>query len=244
MNFPQTPRPILNHVSLSLPHGASIGLIGESGSGKTTLARCLVGLCQPTSGAIRYRNVATTQLTAQQRAAWRRDVQMIFQDPYGSLNPHMTIGDSIAEPLRLMANHPRREIASHVARWLETVGLPVAAASRYPHEFSGGQRQRICIARALIIQPKLLICDEPVSALDVSVQAQILNLLRHLQQTTGMGLLLIAHNLAIVQSICDEVHVLQHGEIREHGPTARVFANPQSAYTQSLLASVIEPPAA
>jgi oligopeptide/dipeptide ABC transporter ATP-binding protein len=225
-------------VSLVLEAGESFALVGESGSGKTTLGRCIVRLLEPTSGAVLFRGVDLAALPERQLRRRRRDFQIVFQDPYGSLDPRLRVRRILAEPLEVHGLGDRAGRRRRVLELLDLVGLPAAAAERYPHEFSGGQRQRIGIARALATEPALLVADEPVSALDVSVRAQILNLLASLQQRLGLTLLLIAHDLALVEQIADRVGVLYLGRLVEVGPTARVFAAPQHPYTARLLASV------
>jgi oligopeptide/dipeptide ABC transporter ATP-binding protein len=226
----------VEQVSFSLAAGEVVALVGESGSGKSTLARTVLGLYDKTAGRVYYQG---ERLPGHYRAAdFRRQaarMQMVFQDPGGTLNPRLTVGESLAEPLLLSGR--RSEVAARVADWLGRVGLDPSAAGRYPHEFSGGQRQRLGIARALIAGPALVVCDEPVSALDVSVQAQIVNLLMRLRADEGVALLLIAHDLALVRHIADRVLVMYRGEIVEEAPVARLFAAPQHPYTALLLAS-------
>lgn len=223
-------------VTFEIRQGECVGLVGESGCGKTTLGRTLLHLIEPTAGEIRFRGQPVTDLRA-----FRREAQMIFQDPYGSLNPRMTIGHIIAEPLRihkLCANqHEQRD---RVAELLTAVGLLPEHAARYPHEFSGGQRQRIGIARALAVQPQFIVCDEPVSALDVSVQAQIINLLQDLQEKLHLTYLFIAHDLAVVEHISDRVLVMYYGKIVEEATAEQIYSNPQHRYTQALLSAVPE----
>ncbi len=230
----------LDDVRLAISRGESVGLVGESGSGKTTLARVLLGLQTPTSGDVFLEGRSIGAWLRNERAAFRRRVQMVFQDPYGSLNPRLSVGSALAEVLRVHGLASRAEESGAVAGLLNTVGLDAAYAERYPHEFSGGQRQRIGIARALATQPEVLIADEPVSALDVSVQAQVLNLLRDLQRERGLTLLLIAHDLAAVRYVCDRVVVLFGGRVVEEGRADRVLENPEHPYTRSLLAAVPE----
>jgi peptide/nickel transport system ATP-binding protein len=232
----------LRGVSLTLQPGRSLGIVGESGSGKSTLARIAMALEPPTSGRVEFRGRDLNRLSAAELRAARRDFQMVFQDPYGSLDPRQRIGRIVAEPL-VLAGRADRERA--VAEVLEAVGLRAADAQKYPHEFSGGQRQRIAIARALITRPQLIVADEPVSALDVSVQAQVLNLLIDLQQRFGVTYLLISHDLAVVDHVCDEVAVMQAGLIVERGRAADIFRRPQHPYTRALLAAHDgEPPSA
>lgn len=226
-------------VSFSIPEGGTVGLVGESGSGKTTIGRTLVKLQPASSGEIKYRDQDILQMSAAKFLPLRKEIQMIFQDPYGSLNPRLTIFEIISEPMEI--HFPRlneNERKEKVAALLKDVGLPPDAMGRRPQEFSGGQRQRIGIARALAVEPRLIICDEPVSALDVSVQAQIVNLLQDLQEQRGLTYLFIAHDLAVVEHISREILVLHHGRIVESGPAETICHAPQHDYTKKLLASV------
>jgi peptide/nickel transport system ATP-binding protein len=227
----------VDSASLVVRRGQTVGLVGESGSGKSTLARCVVKLVQPESGRIRFHGEDLRPLS---RGAWkpyRKRIQMIFQDPFASLNPRRRVGEIIADgPVAHGA--PRKQALAAAADLLRLVQLDPGAADRYPHEFSGGQRQRIGIARALAMEPELLIADEPVSALDVSVQAQILDLLEDLRQRLGLTMLFITHDLRVAAQICDRIAVMQRGVIVEQGPTAEVFAHPRDAYTKALLASI------
>ncbi len=234
------PRPILqavNDVSLSVARGEALGIVGESGCGKSTLARCLVRLHDPDSGTIRYDGADVLALAGAARRAFNRRVQMVFQDPYGSLNPRMTIHDALAEALRVHAVVPPAAIPARVAELLALVHLPPDAATRRPHAFSGGQRQRIGIARALAVEPAIIVADEPVSALDVSVQAQIVNLFLELQERLGLTLLFITHDLRLVRHVTHRVAVMYLGRIVEIGPTPALFAAPRHPYTQALLAA-------
>lgn len=224
-------------VDLEIAAGETLALVGESGSGKTTLGRMIVRLIAPTAGEIRFRGIDLLALGERELRRTRRYLQVVFQDPYGSLNPRMTVGEAIFEPLVVHGLATRRERASRVTRLLTEVGLDGAAARRYPHEFSGGQRQRIGIARALASNPELIIADEPVSALDVSVRAQIVNLLAERQRERGLAMLFIAHDLALVQQIADRIAVLYLGRVVEIGPTATVLSTPQHPYTVGLMAS-------
>jgi ABC-type glutathione transport system ATPase component len=226
----------VNHVSLGVASGEIVGLVGESGSGKTTIARILIGIEQPTSGEVTYggRPVRT-------RDEWRRlrrEVQYVFQDPFTALCPTMRIGDALAEPLAIHKICPRAERPARVARMLEMVGLHSDMARRLPNQLSGGQRQRINLARALMLEPKILICDEIVSGLDVSIQAQVLQLLLDLQQKLSLSLIFISHDLRVIHYLCDRVLVMYLGELVEQGPTTLVFDSPQHAYTRSLLAAI------
>lgn len=229
----------VDDVSFSIPEGKTLGLVGESGSGKSTVARALLKLMPVTSGEVYYQDKNILPLSEAEFRPLRKQMQMIFQDPYGSLNPRMTIEEIVGEPLRIHFRHLNKIGRSDtVAALLERVGLPSDNMRRYPHEFSGGQRQRIGIARALAVQPKFLICDEPVSALDVSVQAQIINLLRDLQEQFKLTYLFIAHDLAVVEHMSDEIIVMHHGKVVEQGSAEQVCSNPQHEYTRKLLAAV------
>ena len=236
---PAPPLQALRGVSLSIQAGHSLGVVGESGSGKSTLARCVMALDRPTSGEVCLNGQDLFQMdTAALRRA-RRDFQMVFQDPYGSLDPRQTVARIVAEPLAALEQGlSRPEQRARVAELLASVGLRPGDLDKYPHEFSGGQRQRIAIARALITRPKLIVADEPVSALDVSVQAQVLNLMMDLQETMGVTYLLISHDLAVVRHVCDEVVVMHQGQIVERGSPHDLFRHPKHPYTQALVASV------
>ena len=228
----------LQGVSFTLQAGRSVGVVGESGSGKSTLARLVMALEAPTAGQVVFdgQNLHSLTPTALRRA--RAGLQMVFQDPFGSLDPRRTVGRTVAEPLAVLHGASRAEQNERAGEVLDAVGLRASDAARYPHEFSGGQRQRIAIARALITRPKLIVADEPVSALDVSVQAQVLNLMRDLQERFGVTYLFISHDLAVVDLVCDEVIVLWQGRIVERGAPATLFTTPQHPYTQRLLAAV------
>jgi peptide/nickel transport system ATP-binding protein len=231
----------LRGVSFAVQPGRSLGIVGESGSGKSTLARQVMALEAPTSGSVRLLGRDLNALAPAELIAARRDFQMVFQDPYGSLDPRQRVARIVAEPL---IDVPDTDARLRVAEALDAVGLRATDADKYPHEFSGGQRQRIAIARALITRPKLIVADEPVSALDVSVQAQVLNLLADLQERFGVTYLFISHDLAVVDHVCDEVAVMQAGRIVEYGPTDQVLHRPAHAYTRSLLAAIPNAPSA
>ena len=229
----------VDEVSFTIEEGRTLGLVGESGSGKSTVARALLKLVKATGGEVLYKDREILSLGESAFRPLRKDLQMIFQDPFGSLNPRMTVEEIIAEPLRIHFSHMNREDRRNtVSALLDRVGLPKESMWRYPHEFSGGQRQRIGIARALAVQPKFLICDEPVSALDVSVQAQIVNLLRDLQEQFGLTYLFIAHDLAVVEHMSDDVIVMNRGRVVESGPAEQICEAPQHEYTRRLLAAV------
>ncbi len=229
----------LNRVSLTVRAGRSFGVVGESGCGKSTLARCVMALEPLTAGSLRILGKDPHAMRARALRRHRRNFQMVFQDPFGSLDPRHTVARIVAEPLEAAENGPKRDDRrGRVREVLESVGLGEADMSKYPHEFSGGQRQRIAIARALATRPALIVADEPVSALDVSVQAQVLNLLQDLQDRYGVTYLLISHDLAVVEHVCREVAVMYLGGIVEHGPAEEVFANAAHPYTRALLDAV------
>ncbi|EYF01508.1 ABC transporter ATP-binding protein [Chondromyces apiculatus] len=229
-------------VSFEVRRGSTLGLVGESGCGKSTTGRAILRLVEATSGSVRLDGVELTTLGAGALRRARREMQMIFQDPYASLNPRMTVLDIIAEPLRThRVVRSRDEAATEVARLMEMVGLAPAYMRRYPHEFSGGQRQRVGIARAIALRPKLVVADEPVSALDVSIQAQILNLLEDLQRDLGLTYLFVAHDLAAVRHLSDEIAVMYLGRIVERSETEALFAQPLHPYTQALLSAIPVP---
>jgi oligopeptide/dipeptide ABC transporter ATP-binding protein len=231
----------LDGVDLAVAAGESVALVGESGSGKTTLGRCLLRLIDPSSGSVRFRGGDFLALPREALRRQRRFLQMIFQDPLGALDPRMRAGDSIAEPLVAHGIGDVAQRRERVRELLEMVGLPLDSAGRYPHEFSGGQRQRIGIARALATQPELVVADEPVSALDLSVRAQVLNLLADLQSRLGLAMLVISHDLAVVEQLADRVAVLYLGRVVESAPAPALFAAPQHPYTVSLLSAVPRP---
>ncbi|MDX2204226.1 MAG: ABC transporter ATP-binding protein [Hyphomicrobiaceae bacterium] len=227
----------VNDVSLTLRQGETLGLVGESGCGKSTLGRLVLRLEEPTGGEIRFDGHDIAHLDRRAMIDVRRKMQVIFQDPYSSLNPRMTVGQIIAEPMRVHGVRAGRDVEARVTELLQLVGLYPYMALRYPHELSGGQRQRVGIARALAVEPKVIVCDEAVSALDVSIQGQVINLLEHLQQELGLAYLFIAHDLAVVRHISTAVAVMYLGRIVEHAPAAELFANPRHPYTQALLAA-------
>jgi oligopeptide/dipeptide ABC transporter ATP-binding protein len=232
----------VDRVSFDVAPGETLGLVGESGSGKTTTGRMLVGLIPATSGAITLFGQAITGPDGDRALATvRRRLQIVFQDPMSSLNPRMRVGDAIAEPLDIAGGLSRQDRANRIGELLEMVGLPRGCGERFPHEFSGGQRQRIGIARALALRPAFIVCDEPVSALDVSMQAQIVNLLRDLQDKLGLSYLFIAHDLAVVRSISTRVAVMYAGRLVEIAPRRDLYESPKHPYTQALLAAVPRP---
>jgi oligopeptide transport system ATP-binding protein len=225
-------------VSFSVEEGTTLGLVGESGSGKSTTGYCVLQLMQPTAGSIRFDGRELTTLKSEDLRKMRREMQIVFQDPYSSLNPRMTVGDIVSEPLEVHGIGTRKSRRESVRRLLDVVGFDPTFTNRYPHEFSGGQRQRIGIARALALNPKLIVCDEPVSALDVSIQAQILNLLRDLQRDFGLTYLFIAHDLAVVRAMSDTIAVMNQGKLVEVGPAEEVYTSPKNEYTKALLTAV------
>jgi oligopeptide/dipeptide ABC transporter ATP-binding protein len=225
----------LNNVSFEVHRGETLGIVGESGCGKSTLARCLVRLLDPDGGAIRFEGRDISTFRAAERRAFNKRVQMIFQDPYGSLNPRMTVQQVLNEALSVHRMRPKRDIPARIIELLDLVRLPHDAASRYPHEFSGGQRQRIGIARALAVEPDIIVADELVSALDVSVQAQVINLLLQLQEQLHLTLIFVAHDLRLVRHISHRVAVMYLGQIMEIGPSESLFASPRHPYSKALL---------
>jgi oligopeptide/dipeptide ABC transporter ATP-binding protein len=228
-------------VSFSIGRGELLGLVGESGSGKSTVANCVMRLVTPTSGTVRLQGTDITTLSRRRLRPFRRNMHMVFQDPYSSLDPRMTCGQIVAEPLDVQRIARGRDLDARVADLFDRVGLRDELRFRYPHELSGGQRQRVGLARALAVSPALLVADEPVSALDVSVQASILNLLRDLQEELGFSCLFITHDLATVEYLCDRVAVMYLGQIVELAPTAELFAAPKHPYTQALLSAAVVP---
>jgi ABC-type glutathione transport system ATPase component len=240
--FGREPVRALDEAYLRVPEGEITGLVGESGSGKSTMLRCIMGLERPDGGQVSYDGVDVTRARRAETRRLRREIQLVFQDPTASLNPRMTVAELIGEGLivhRLVAGAAARR--ARAAELLELVGLDERDVDRYPRSFSGGQRQRIAIARALAVQPRLLICDEPVSSLDVSVQAQILNLLQDMRETLGLTILFVSHDLAVVRQICTSVAVLSAGAVVEEGEAAAVLTAPRHPYTQALLAAVPVP---
>jgi peptide/nickel transport system ATP-binding protein len=230
----------LADVSFQLQPGRNLGVVGESGSGKSTLARLVMALDRPSAGQVLFEGQDLHRLEAAALRQARSGFQMIFQDPFGSLDPRRPVGHAVAEPLALLPALSSSEREARIAEMLQAVGLAPADAGRYPHELSGGQRQRVAIARALITRPRLIVADEPVSALDVSVQAQVLNLMRDLQQRFGVTYLFISHDLAVVQWLCDELLVLSHGRVVEHGDAAEVLRQPGHPVTQALVEAARE----
>lgn len=233
----------VNNVSFDVNKGETVGVVGESGCGKSTLGRCIVNAHKPTKGDIYYKSKSDdeynlTQLDSQELKSLRKEIQMIFQDPYSSLNPRLTVFDIISEPLKANFKLPKKEIEKRVTEMAAKVGLNTSYLKRYPHAFSGGQRQRIGIARALILVPQLIVCDESVSALDVSVQAQVINLLKELQHELDLTYIFISHDLSVVEYISDRVIVMYLGRIVEHAKTDDIFNNPLHPYTEALLSAV------
>lgn len=231
----------VDDVSFTIAAGETLGLVGESGSGKTTVGRAVLRLELPTEGTVRFEGTDLATLQPAELRALRRRMQIVFQDPFASLNPRRTVGASVGEGIEIHKLVPRREIPERVAELLEEVGLDAACARKYPHEFSGGQRQRIGIARALAVEPSFIVCDEPVSALDVSVQAQVLNLLLDLRDARGLAYLFIAHDVALVRQIAHRVAVMYLGTIVEIGPARTVIDAPRHPYTQALVSAVPQP---
>ncbi len=231
----------VDDVSFTIAEGETFGLVGESGSGKTTTGRCILRLIEPTSGAVRFKGEDVLGFSRERLRQARRDMQIVFQDPYSSLNPRMRVGDIVEEPLIIHRIGAKAERRARVGELFELVGLDPSQRARYPHQFSGGQRQRIGLARALALNPSLVIADEPVSALDVSVQAQVINLLMDLQQRLKLTYLFIAHDLRLVRHICSRVAVMYRGRIVEMGGTEALFAAPAHPYTRALLSAIPAP---
>ncbi|TDE85948.1 ABC transporter ATP-binding protein [Deinococcus sp. S9] len=227
----------VNDVSFKLSRGEVVGLVGESGSGKTTAGRAILRLIEPTGGQVIFNGTDITKLSKSQMRDYRREMQIIFQDPFASLNPRMTVADIIGEAMQIHNLHPGKERIERIAELLEKVGLRPEHMRRYPHEFSGGQRQRIGIARALAVNPSFIVADEPVSALDVSIQAQVVNLLQDLQEELGLTVLFIAHDLAVVEYICDRIIVMYLGRVMEIASSRELNTNPKHPYTEALLSA-------
>jgi oligopeptide transport system ATP-binding protein len=231
----------VDDVSFEINEGETLGLVGESGSGKSTTGYCVLQLLRPTAGSVEFMGKELTNMPRNELREMRKEMQIVFQDPYSSLNPRMTVGNIVAEPMLVHGQGTRRSREARVRDLLETVGFNPDFTNRYPHEFSGGQRQRIGIARALALNPRMIVCDEPVSALDVSIQAQILNLLKDLQRDLRLAYLFVAHDLAVVRTMSDRIAVMNKGKLVETGPAERVYSNPQDEYTRALLAAVPVP---
>jgi oligopeptide transport system ATP-binding protein len=228
-------------VSFDIAEGETLGLVGESGSGKSTTGYCILQLMKPTSGSIRFMGKELTEIAREDLRRMRREMQIVFQDPYASLDPRMTVGGIVAEPLEVHGIGTRRSRGDTVRKLLDIVGFNPSFTNRYPHEFSGGQRQRIGVARALALNPKLIICDEPVSALDVSIQAQILNLLKDLQRDFSLTYLFISHDLAVVRTMSDRIAVMNQGKLVEIGTAEQIYTQPKDEYTKALFTAVPVP---
>ncbi len=232
----------VDNVSFEIMAGETLGLVGESGSGKSTTGRVLLQLDKPTGGEIEFDGNRITGLSKRELKPYRKEMQIIFQDPYASLNPRMTVGDFVEEPLIVHGLFKdRQQRRARVMELFTLVGLDQSFATRYPHEFSGGQRQRVSIARAIALNPRFIVCDEPITALDVSIQAQIVNLFQDLQEKLGLTYLFIAHDLSMIRYLCHRVAVMLRGRVVEIGPTEAIFANPQHAYTKALLSAIPVP---
>ncbi|MDT0440507.1 MULTISPECIES: ABC transporter ATP-binding protein [Streptomyces] len=229
---------VVRDVSFPVEEGQSLALVGESGAGKTTLLRLLSGLVRPTAGAVRFDGESLAPRDRRQMRRFRRSVQVVFQDPYSSLDPRRRVGAIVAEPLRSLGIDDRAGAAPKVAAALERVGLPADAATRYPHEFSGGQRQRVAIARAIVCDPRVLLADEPVSALDVTTRVKVVDLLAELKEERRMTMVMVSHDLSVVASLCERTAVLERGRIVEQGPTGQVLSAPDHPYTRRLIDSV------
>lgn len=234
---------VVDNVSFTIQRGETLGLVGESGSGKSTVARMLLRLVEPSAGEVLWEDRELPRAASNQMRALRRRMQIVFQDPYAALNPRMTVWSILAEPFAIHAEAPQEGIAARLSELLRSVGLDDTALPRYPHQFSGGQRQRINIARALALRPSFLVLDEPVSALDVSVGAQVINLLRDLQLELGLTYLFISHSMPLVRYLCDRVAVMQRGRLVEVGECIQVCDEPRDAYTRQLIAATPEMPA-
>jgi peptide/nickel transport system ATP-binding protein len=240
-NWLGRPRPgtdVISDINFEVYKGETLGIVGESGSGKTTLGRSLLGLNKSAKGSIEYDGINLSKLRNDELLAFRRNIQMVFQDPYSSLNPRLMIGSAIAEPVKVHTGAGREERKQQVIKLMRRVGLDAAWVNRYPHAFSGGQRQRIVIARALILNPGFVVFDESVSALDVSVQAQVLNLINELKKNLGFTAVFISHDLSVVRYLCDRVLVMEKGKIVETGHTESIYNNPQNEYTRSLIEAI------
>jgi oligopeptide transport system ATP-binding protein len=231
----------VDDVSFEIEQGETLGLVGESGCGKTTVARLILKLLEPDHGKIIFRGTNIDKLTEKDMKPFRKEIQIVFQDPFGSLNPRMTAGLSIEEGLRILGIKKGKTRKERLEKLLKMVGMSPDSANRYPHEFSGGQRQRICIARALSVNPSLVVCDEPISALDVSIQAQIINLLKDLQDSLGLSYLFISHDLNVVSYLCSTISVMYKGQIMESAPAEELFETPRHPYTLSLLSAIPDP---
>ena len=230
-------------ISVKIKRGKTLGVLGESGSGKSTFGRCILRLIEPDAGTIRFDGKDISSLSQSEFRPNRRNLQMIFQNPFSSLNPKMSVGEAIEDPMRIWGIGDKASRKQRVKDLMDMVGINSRRASAYPYEFSGGQQQRINIARALSLDPKFIVCDEAVSALDVSIQAQIVNLLMDLQKQLGLTYLFISHNLGVVEYLADDVLIMQHGKPVEYAPTEEIFRNPRSEYTRNLIASVPAMPA-